>query len=163
MSIFPLCKWRQDLAPPVLLFTPPFLPSLSKCLCWIVSRFTLEIRAMCLSCRNVQCQQMVIRNPGRILETPVLREGGTSAVKRPGIALPEPNEPPSGSGTGPGPCGQGESEPWRRGSCCRTCSWHLWPRRGLCNPNPPCLHLFCARQSQVGIFWWSFFPAGKFQ
>lgn len=49
---------------------------------------------MRLSCRNVQRQQLLIRHPGRILETPVLSEGGTSAAKGPGIALPKQNAAP---------------------------------------------------------------------
>lgn len=59
-SHFPSRKWQQDLATPQCFSSSPLLPPLSKCLCWIVSRFTLEIRAMCLSCRNVQCQQLGI-------------------------------------------------------------------------------------------------------
>ena len=93
----------------------------------------------------------------------MLREGGTSAAKGPGIALPKQNAAPSGSVTGPGLYRQDESEPWQRGSCCWTCSQHPRPPHGLCNHNPPCLYLLRVQQSQVGIFWWSFSSAGKFQ
>lgn len=133
-SHFPSRKWQQDLATPQHFSSSPLLPPLSKCLCWIVSRFTLEIRAMCLSCRNMQCQQLGIRNPGRILETLVLGEGGTSAVKGLGIALPKQNPSSSGSVTALVLYRQDGSKLWQWGW---THLQHPWSLRGLCNRNPP--------------------------
>lgn len=34
---------------------------------------------------------------------------------------------------------------------------------GCATATPPCLHLLPVQQSQVGIFWWSFFSSRKFQ
>lgn len=98
--------------------------------------------------------------PGSHPGNPGAESGRLSAAKGLGIALPKQKAAPLRSVTGQELYRQDESELWQQGSCRQSCSQHPRPPPGLCNRNPPCLHLL---QSQVGIFWWSYFSAGKFQ
>lgn len=65
---------------------------------------------------------------------------------------------------------QGVLQHWcctdRTGASCGQWGWthlqHPWSLHGLRSHNPLCLHLLHVQWSQVGIFWWGFFSAGKF-